>query len=74
MIYHRWLHVQVMIIICVVFFVWIMIRLCTPAGGGGGGGGWRLQALISLVGFAINSHDAEMVGIDQPQTRKRLKL
>ena len=29
---------------------------------------------MSLLGFAINSHQAEMVGIDQPQTSKWLKM
>ena len=30
--------------------------------------------LIFLLGFAINSHQVGMVGIDQPQTREWLKL
>ena len=34
----------------------------------------QTEALIFLLGFANDSHQAEMVGIDQSQTRNWLKL
>ena len=33
-----------------------------------------IKALISFLGLAINSHQAEMPGIDQQQTKRWLKL
>ena len=40
----------------------------------GGGAAGQAQVLISLQGFATNSHQAQIVGIDQSQTRRWLNL
>ena len=43
-------------------------------GGWGGGGQGQAYTLIFWLQFANNRHQAEMVGVDQPQTRKSLEL
>ena len=53
-------------IVCYIFHRFIITRLWR--------GGGEPQALVYLLGFAINSHQAKKVGIDQPQTRICLKL
>ena len=46
-----------------------LIHHCTPAGGGVG-----LTDINFVLGFANSSHQVEMMGNDQPQTRKWIEL